>query len=85
MIGSHPHGILCSGAFGAFATDALGFEDKFPGLERALLTLQGQFWVPFYREIFMGVGTAAATKDSMEVLLRYSSWYRDHTYYHILR
>ena len=41
LVGSHPHGMLCSGAFGVFATDALGFEKTFPGLNRNLLTLQG--------------------------------------------
>jgi 2-acylglycerol O-acyltransferase 2 len=32
LFGSHPHGLLCSGAFGAFATDALNFTQMFPGL-----------------------------------------------------
>jgi len=68
-MGSHPHGLLCSGAFGVFATDKVGFEEAYPGFNRNLLTLQGQFWFPFYREIFMGTGTAAATKESMEHLL----------------
>ena len=42
LFGSHPHGILCFGAFCSFATDALGFEQKFPGLRARLLTLNQQ-------------------------------------------
>ena len=33
LFGSHPHGLLCSGAFCAFATDALNFSQVFPGLK----------------------------------------------------
>jgi hypothetical protein len=31
LFGSHPHGLLCAGAFCAFATDALNFTELFPG------------------------------------------------------
>ena len=44
LIGSHPHGLLCSGAFCAFATDALDFNKLFPGLTpRYLFTLRGAY------------------------------------------
>ena len=39
LFGSHPHGFLCFGAVSSFATDAMGFEEKFPGLRSRLLTL----------------------------------------------
>ena len=42
LMGSHPHGLLCSGAFGVFATDKVGFEEAYPGFNRNLLTLQGE-------------------------------------------
>ena len=79
IFGNHPHGILCAGAFASFGTDALGFKDKFPGLDPHLLTLQGQFWFFGYRELFLGSGACAATKEGMEYLLRYGSiiyWYK---------
>ena len=72
LFGNHPHGILCAGAFASFGTDALGFKEKFPGLDPHLLTLQGQFWFFGYRELFLGSGACAATKEGMEYLLRYS-------------
>lgn len=69
LFGNHPHGILCAGAFASFGTDALGFKEKFPGLDPHLLTLQGQFWFFGYRELFLGSGACAATKEGMEYLL----------------
>merc|ERR1712226_82427 len=46
LIGSHPHGIICFGAFGSFATDALHWDQMFPGLQTRLLTLEQNFWLP---------------------------------------
>ena len=40
LLGYHPHGILCSGAFGAFITEGCGFMEVFPGLRRTVLTLE---------------------------------------------
>ena len=34
---SHPHGVLCAGAFCTFATDAVDFKENFPGLHQRLL------------------------------------------------
>ena len=73
LFGNHPHGILCAGAFSSFATDALGFKDKFPGIEPHLLTLQGQFWFFGYRELILASGACAATKEGMEYLFRYNN------------
>ena len=50
LLGSHPHGILCSGAVSAFA-HAVGWDALFPGLEVRLLTLIIQFCVPLHREL----------------------------------
>ena len=72
LLGSHPHGILCSGAFCCFATDGLGparFSAQFPGLTARLLTLEGQFWIPGNRELVLGSGCCAATRRGMEALL----------------
>ena len=32
IFGYHPHGVFCEGAAIGFATEALGFSDKFPGI-----------------------------------------------------
>jgi len=69
LLGSHPHGVLCSGAFSSFATDAGGFSSLFPGITPRLLTLEGQFWIPGNRELVLGTGCCAATKRGMEALM----------------
>ena len=69
LLGYHPHGVLCSGAFSCFATEAGGFSSLFPGLEPRLLTLEGQFWIPGNRELSLGAGCCAANKRGMEALL----------------
>ena len=40
------------------------------GLFPRLLTLQGMFWFPGYRDFFLSTGACAATKKGMESLLR---------------
>lgn len=70
LIGNHPHGVLCTGAFATFATDTLGFRKKFEGITPHILTLQGQYWFPVYRELMMASGACAATKVGMTNLLQ---------------
>jgi hypothetical protein len=46
LFGSHPHGLLCSGAFCAFATDALNFSKVFPGLtSRWVKVYYYNYWI----------------------------------------
>ena len=40
LICSHPHGILCYGAFTAFGTNYLQFDKIFPGIESHIITLK---------------------------------------------
>ena len=40
LICSHPHGILCYGAFAAFGTNFLQFDKIFPGIESHIITLK---------------------------------------------
>ena len=40
ILGYHPHGIMCAGAWVNFATEATGFSDLFPGIKSHLLTLK---------------------------------------------
>lgn len=69
VCGYHPHGIFCAGAFAAFGTEALGFSSKFSNIRPYLLTLQGQFRFPMYREFLMGAGLCSITRDSIHWLL----------------
>lgn len=69
LIGSHPHGILCFGIFGAFATDCLNVQEVFPGIYPRLVTLQEQFWLPGSRELISATGAVASTKRGIESVL----------------
>lgn len=68
IIGSHPHGILCVGAFCNFITGSTGFGEMFPGIRSFLATLAGNFRLPIFREYLMSGGewprAAAATMAS---------------------
>ncbi|KAJ9619416.1 diacylglycerol O-acyltransferase 1 [Knufia peltigerae] len=69
IFGYHPHGIISHGAFAAFATEALGFGDLFPGITNTLLTLDTNFRVPLYREYALAMGLASVSRESIENLL----------------
>ncbi|KAK7741954.1 diacylglycerol O-acyltransferase 1 [Diatrype stigma] len=65
IFGYHPHGIISHGAWAAFATDALGFSEKFPGITNSLLTLDSNFRVPIYRDYILSMGVRSVSKESI--------------------
>lgn len=69
IFGYHPHGIISHGAFAAFATEALGFSDLFPGITNTLLTLDSNFRIPLYRDYALAMGLASVSRESIENLL----------------
>jgi hypothetical protein len=69
IFGYHPHGIISHGAFSAFATEALGFSQLFPGITNTLLTLDSNFRIPFYRDYILRMGLASVSRDSCTALL----------------
>ncbi|KAI1328371.1 diacylglycerol acyltransferase-domain-containing protein [Xylariaceae sp. FL0255] len=69
IFGYHPHGIISHGAWAAFATDALGFSQKFPGITNSLLTLDSNFRIPFYREYVLSMGVRSVSKESIVNIL----------------
>jgi 2-acylglycerol O-acyltransferase 2 len=64
-----PHGIIGLGSFGAFATHAAGFQEKFPGIDIRLLTLDNNFKVPILREILLGFGVCSCSRKSCNAIL----------------
>uniref|UniRef100_A0A8C5RTU2 Acyltransferase n=1 Tax=Laticauda laticaudata TaxID=8630 RepID=A0A8C5RTU2_LATLA len=70
VLGSHPHGIICAGAFSAFSTEACGFSQAFPGLTCSLALLAGLFYLPVYREYMMSAGMVPVSKRSLDFLLQ---------------
>jgi len=69
IFGYHPHGIISHGAFAAFATEALGFSQLFPGITNTLLTLDSNFRVPVYREYALTMGLQSVSRESCENIL----------------
>ncbi|KAL2756810.1 hypothetical protein ACRALDRAFT_1062476 [Sodiomyces alcalophilus JCM 7366] len=65
IFGYHPHGIISHGAWAAFATNALGFSEKFPGITNTLLTLDSNFRIPFYRDWILAMGIRSVSKESI--------------------
>uniref|UniRef100_A0A914GWW5 Acyltransferase n=1 Tax=Globodera rostochiensis TaxID=31243 RepID=A0A914GWW5_GLORO len=69
ILGCHPHGVFSVGAFVHLCTSATGFGQLFPGLKSNILTLNGQFWFPFRREIGIGLGGVESSSRSLKFLL----------------
>ncbi|KAF2142247.1 uncharacterized protein K452DRAFT_250173 [Aplosporella prunicola CBS 121167] len=69
LFGYHPHGIISHGAFAAFATEALGFAQLFPGITNTLLTLDSNFRIPLYRDYALRLGLGSVSRESCENLL----------------
>lgn len=65
ILGYHPHGIMCAGAWVNFATEATGFSDLFPGIKSHLLTLKLMFKFPFWRDFVMAGGVCDVSKESI--------------------
>ncbi|KAG5929660.1 hypothetical protein E4U42_005092 [Claviceps africana] len=69
IFGYHPHGIISHGAWCAFATNALGFAHKFPGITNSLLTLDSNFRLPFYRDWILAMGIRSVSQESIRNIL----------------
>uniref|UniRef100_A0A915JRR5 Acyltransferase n=1 Tax=Romanomermis culicivorax TaxID=13658 RepID=A0A915JRR5_ROMCU len=69
IMGYHPHGVLCVGMFGNFATEATGFSELFPGITPYPCTLGGQFQFPLRREYIMLCGCIDVSKEAIEFVI----------------
>lgn len=72
LFGSHPHGVLCSGAFGSFASEGQNVEKLFPGITPHLLTLEGHYSFPIYREFLMATGKVLSFNERGRIRFRIS-------------
>ncbi|XP_063619561.1 2-acylglycerol O-acyltransferase 2-A-like isoform X2 [Cydia splendana] len=69
LLACFPHGVVCTGAFGAFATNAMDFYKIFPGMSCNMITLGGHFLVPFFRDLILGLGACTSSRESLLYLL----------------
>ncbi|NP_001303996.1 2-acylglycerol O-acyltransferase 2-A-like [Bombyx mori] len=69
LFACYPHGVLSSGAYCSFATNALNFHKLFPGLTPHLIVLGGHFLFPFFRDLILSLGTCASSQESLLYLL----------------
>jgi len=69
LFGSHPHGVVCFGAFMSFVVDNPQFRELFPGIFPRLLTLAQFYYLPLVRELLLAMGCCAASRRGVESLL----------------
>ncbi|ODN02124.1 2-acylglycerol O-acyltransferase 1 [Orchesella cincta] len=66
---SHPHGLLCTGAFASFGTEGKEVSKLFPGFEFNILTFSVSFIFPVLREVILLLGLCSASRRSMNHVL----------------
>lgn len=69
MLCCYPHGMLCTGIFGNFGSNYSSFSKLFPGLKINAITINMQFFIPFTRELMLGLGGCSASRESLHYLL----------------
>ncbi|XP_053410627.1 2-acylglycerol O-acyltransferase 3 isoform X2 [Nycticebus coucang] len=69
VLGAHPHGIMCTGIFCNFATEANGFSQHFPGIQPSLAGLSSLFCLPVYRDYIMCTGACPVSQQSLDFIL----------------
>ncbi|XP_049644125.1 2-acylglycerol O-acyltransferase 3-like [Suncus etruscus] len=69
VLGSHPHGIMCTGIANNFITASTGLLEIFPGLRLTLVTLANLFNLPVYRDYVMALGLCPVSRQSLDFLL----------------
>nr|CAD7606633.1 unnamed protein product [Timema genevievae] len=64
-----PHGVLCFGGFGCFATDAFNLSREFPGIQFISVTLNMNMFMPLVRDFLMALGFCSVSSESLNYLL----------------
>ena len=70
ILGYHPHGAACIGAFYNFATEGTGFSDKFPGIRPYLTNHRQTHYMPMYREFLHSFGIGDSSKENIRHILQ---------------
>ncbi|CAF1556134.1 unnamed protein product [Rotaria sp. Silwood1] len=70
IFGYHPHGIICLGGIGNFATEATGFENLFPDINVRFLVLNSNFQIPFFEFILTMMGMCDVSRESCNYILK---------------
>ncbi|XP_058536468.1 2-acylglycerol O-acyltransferase 3-like [Ochotona princeps] len=69
VLGSHPHGIMCTGVFCNFLTESNNFSQHFSGIQPWLATLAGLFYLPVFRDYMMALGLRPVSRHSLDFVL----------------
>nr|XP_051693940.1 2-acylglycerol O-acyltransferase 3-like isoform X2 [Oryctolagus cuniculus] len=69
VLGAHPHGVMCTGAFSNFLTESNDFSRHFPGLQPWIAMMASFFYVPFLREYIMMHGLRPVSRHSLDFVL----------------
>ncbi|XP_054830916.1 2-acylglycerol O-acyltransferase 2 [Eublepharis macularius] len=70
IFGFHPHGVLATGAFVSFCTEATGFSKLFPRMTPYLMMLSLWFRAPFFRDYLMSGGLVPSDKETASYILK---------------
>lgn len=65
----YPHGVLSTGAFSAFGSNALNVNKVFPHHKTHLLSLHQHFYGPLSREVGLRLGAMSAAPEAIENML----------------
>ncbi|KXJ25513.1 diacylglycerol O-acyltransferase 2 [Exaiptasia diaphana] len=69
IFGYHPHGLIAIGAVVGFQTEALQFNQKYPGITSHMSVLSCLLKAILYRDILMSLGIVEVSRDSLEHIL----------------
>lgn len=69
VLGAHPHGIMCVGAFCNFSTEVNSFSKEFPGIQSSPAGLATLFHLPVYRDYLMSYGVRSVNRRSLDFVL----------------
>ena len=69
IFATFPHGSACFSSIGVYSTDRTGFSSLFPGITPHHLTLDAMFWIPFIRDLCLGLGMGSVSAGSISYKL----------------
>ncbi|KAI3639135.1 hypothetical protein MIR68_002665 [Amoeboaphelidium protococcarum] len=70
IFGYHPHGIIATGLWINFCTEANNVSKVFPGIKIHALTLNANFRFPIWREFLLASGICSVSRKSCDYILK---------------